>query len=347
MTARDILVPGKDNWFQNYDFNAKYGLKPGDTVILKGNYGDIDARNINGITFLCEGPVSINSFTLYPGARDVNLIGDKSSPLKVSGTRFGIKWDSVGKMILQNIHVDGNPTGFKITHDPGVIYPLDFVELEMDNCSAGNIKLEGYYIGANKLGGPFIKGKITNSKAFNCGWDGIQVRNGSFTIEDCEVDNVGLVFAGGDPAGAGQDHGILVGGNTKDSVIRRCKTSRVSGFGIFNNGFGNHIIEDNEIESKGVGIFVSNHGFNSDLQKVGIQVFNIHRNKITSESGINLRAYKNNDTVKMTINYSDGGKTDVQAGINFNQDKPPVEEPPTRKLKAEFNVYDNGDVEVL
>jgi len=211
-THEKILVNGKDNWFQNYDFNEKYGIQPGDIVVLEGNYGDIDFKKIVGVTFVNRGPVNMKSMTIYPGggAKDIQVFGDQTPGLKYGmqckGTRFAMNFQSVGKMVFRGVSTDGNQVGFKIVHDKATIFPLDFVELEISNCLVQNCSLEAMYIGADHLTGPFIHWNIFKNEVRNAGWDAIQCRVGYGDITDNICDNIGLAKA------AGQDHGILVGG---------------------------------------------------------------------------------------------------------------------------------------
>lgn len=311
-THERILTPGRDNWFQNVDFNEKYGIQPGDTVVLEGDYGDIDFKKIIGVTFVNRGQVTIRSITIYPGggARDIQVLGNQDPAIKYGircispNGRFAMNFQSVGLMTFRGISTDGNQVGFKIVHAQGITYPLSTVDLTIEDCMVSNCSLEAMYIGADHLTGPFISGGIRRNVVQNAGWDAIQCRVGEFIIEDNVCDQIGLKKA------AGQDHGILIGGNTKSSIIRRNKLTNVSGYGIFNNGFGEQIIECNDLQCGGDGIMVQNYSAATDTQKVGYQKFHILNNTIKQGTSYAVRAYRNN-TMPISVVYQ-GNKTSGQ-----------------------------------
>src|SRR6185295_2830840 len=74
----NIIKPNiGDFWHNNSDFNTQYGLNPGDTVVLKaGTYGHIDIAKINGITFINEGQVIVDSWNFNESAKDVRILGN-------------------------------------------------------------------------------------------------------------------------------------------------------------------------------------------------------------------------------------------------------------------------------
>jgi hypothetical protein len=293
--VRNILNIGRNNYFQNIDFNEQFRLVPGDTVVLSGTYGDVDFKRINGIVFVNEGQVIMKSITVYPGggARDIQVLGDQTPGIKYGikcispNGRFAMNFQAVGNLVFRGISTDGNQVGFKIVYAKDVKFPLNHVKLTIENCEVKNCKLEGMYIGADHMqkDGPFITGLIRNCVVKNAGWDAIQCRAGQFQILDNVCDSIGLEGV------RQQDHGILIGGNTKSSVIRGNKITNVTGYAIFNNGFGEQVIECNEGQSGADGIVLQNHSAPYDYQRVGYQKFVIRNNVISQGGQYPVRAY--------------------------------------------------------
>lgn len=315
----NILKNNQSNWFQNVDFNERYGIEPGDFVVLRGKYGDVDFKKINGVTFVNDGPVEMASMTIYPGggAQDICVLGNQTSGLKYGiqfkGNRFALNFGSVGKMEFKGLATDGNQVGFKIVGAQGVVYPINEVDLLIEDCMIENCRLEAMYIGADHLTGPWIKGRIIRNIVRNAGWDAIQCRVGEFEILENDCDNIGIEGA------PGQDHGILIGGNTKNSKIIGNILRRVRGYGIFNNGFGDQEISCNDIECGGDGFQVNNYGAKTDTQKVGYQHFIIHDNYIKPGSGLAGRGYSNNP-MPISITYTNNrtsGKISIHKDIKL------------------------------
>jgi hypothetical protein len=306
--VRDILNVGENNFFQKTDFNEKFNLVPGDTVVLSGTYGDIDFRKINGIVFVNDGQVIIKSITIYHGgdARDIQVLGDQTPGIKYGikcispNGRFAMNFQAVGKLVFRGISTDGNQVGFKIIYDRNVKFPTNKVDLLIENCEVKNCKLEAMYIGADhhSVDGPFIKGIIRNCVVKNAGWDAIQCRAGQFQILDNVCDSIGLARV------RQQNHGILVGGNTKSSTVRGNKVTNVTGYAFFSNGFGEQVFECNEGQAGEGGITVSNASVNTDFQKVGYQKFIVRNNIITSTSPDALKAYKTNNQLPIEVVYT-------------------------------------------
>lgn len=336
--VRNVLKNGVDNWFQNYDFNQRFGLNDGDTVVLSGDYGDIDMKRVHGITFINEGLVTLKSWTIYQGgqAHNVSLLGNQTPGLKygiqIKGTRFAIRWEVTGVCDVFNVSTQDNQVGVKITHIDTIKHAFPYLKLTIKDCAFYDASLEAIYIGSDKLTGPFITGKIINCIVKRSGWDAIQCRVGEFEIIGNYCDSIGLAGA------AGQDHGILIGGNTKSSVIRDNVVTHVRGYGVFNNGFGEQVIEGNTLEGN---IMVQNYGAKTDFQKVGYQKFTIRNNTIFDTDGYALYAYRNN-AMPITVVYENNitaGKTNVQPGVVFN-----VVQPPAKKVAKIITVYSDGSI---
>lgn len=328
MATHTNIIANGDFWGASIDFNASKGVAPGDTVILKGNYGHIEFGKINGVTFLNDGPVTIKSMNIYAGGRDIKLLGNGTAGLergiKIQGTNFGINWEAVGSLEIGYVEIIGNAMGIKVSTQPNVSYPLDYQSLYIHHCKIQGVGQEGMYLGRDELGGPFITGKVIQNSVSDCGRDGIQVRNGVFEVNYNSVTNVGLNGEGI------HDEAILFGGNSKGGICKGNIIQMVPGNGIFCNGAGEFFFVQNTMNVKGPGIFTKSPIVAEDLQKLGYQHITIQGNTITSASGIALQSYKEN-AVPTTIKYYQNattGRTEVMPGITFTTDVPVPNPPP-------------------
>ena len=321
----DIIKPSSgDFWYNTNNFNSQFGLQPGDTVVLRsGRYGHIDITHINGITFINEGQVEINSFNLGNGATNIRVLGNGTPGIqygiRIKGTNgyFATDWTATGDLEIGNVEVAGNNMGFKVTSVPGTAYPLSYQNLWIHDCLVQNTTQEAMYLGRDELGGPFITAKVERNIVRNAGRDGIQVRNGTFEIIDNVVDNVGVGNS------YGHTHGILFGGNTKNGVCERNIVTNVNyGFALFINGYGTFSVQCNTFSSSGSAIFTKNFEKQEDLQGVGYQRFEVHNNTIGSATGRSVESYANANGISVALNAT-GNKTGntfgVQSTVSFTQ----------------------------
>lgn len=314
----NILAPGVDNWFQKHNFNERYGVKPGDTVVLSGRYGDIDFGKIDSVTFINEGPVWLRSMTWYRnwGGHSISVLGNGTPGLKygitIEGTRFAINYSLTGTSEFCNLRIINNAVGFKIVGDTLTKYDYPFVKLNIHDNYISGCSLEAMYIGSDQSVGPFIYWDIQRNRIDSAGWDAIQCRVGQGTIAWNVCTRIGLLNV------TGQNHGILVGSNTKSSTIRNNIVMGVAGYAIFNNGFGEQVITCNTIESN---IMVQNLSYRTDFQKVGYQHFDIAGNVFLRKETTALFAYYNNP-LPIKVDYYNNqvsGGVNVQKGVVFTE----------------------------
>lgn len=317
---RNVFVKGQNLYNQNYDFNARYNIPAGDTVVIPGgNYGDVDFKLLRGITFVNEdtgGVAYLKSFTGYPGmGYDVTLDGSMNPAHKygivIQGTKFGFNVSLTGWIKMNAVEILGNSTGVKIVQDTVTVHARNYCNVQITNSHIRGNKLEGMYLGASNSVGVYMNGLVSNNRVDSTGWDAIQCRVGYFVIEDNVCDSIGLTKE------AGQNHGILIGSNTNGSIIRRNKVTNVTGYGIFNNGFGTQIIECNDVSTS---MMIQSLERRTDFQNVGKKDF-IVRGNIIRGTGITLYAYINRTQgVPMTVQYINNqtpGTPSVQAGIIY------------------------------
>lgn len=320
----NIIKPNTgDFWYNSNDFNQAFGLNPGDTVVLKaGTYGHIDITKIDGITFINEGQVIIDSWNFNESAKNVRLLGNGTASIKygikINGsTNFATRWYATGNLEIANIEVAGSRMGFQVKGEPGVTYATNNQKLWIHDCYLHDTYYEAFYIGSDELGGPWIDSRIENNIVKNIGRDGIQTRNGYFEILNNTIDQIGL------NNNSGHTHAILVGGNTKNSIIRGNTVSNTPyGFGVFINGYGTHTVECNTISSGLAAVFTKNYENQEDLQHVGYQTFDVRNNTLSSSANKSVESYYVNNGIKVSLNYT-GNKTAnptyIEPGIIITQ----------------------------
>lgn len=311
----NVIKPGGDLWYYTNNFNKEFNVNPGDTVVLKaGTYGHIDITHIDGVTFINEGQVIVDSWNFNNGATNVKLLGNGTPGIKygikINGkNNFATRWFATGNLEIAHIEIDGSKMGFQVKTLPYETYPLNWINLSIHDCLIQNTGQEGVYAGADELGGPYMIGKIYNVIVKNTGRDGIQVRNGTFEVYDNVVDGIGT---SNDP---GHTHGILFGGNTNNGICRNNKVSNVKyGFALFINGYGTFTIECNDFKSSGSSIFTKNFNKSEDLQKVGRQEYIVRNNSMTSDNNQSMETYMENNGIPVKVTYT-GNKTSGKAAV--------------------------------
>jgi hypothetical protein len=351
---RDIFTHSGDYYFP-MDFNEYFQLMPGDIVIVPaGKYGSLEIFKANGITFINEGGQAEFKFiSFYQGTQNMAVLGNGSP-----GTQFGFKcyspnhfgglFETVNRLVLQNIHVEGTTMGFQVLTKPGASYPGNEQILNIENCLIEKVKDEGLYLGADALGGPWIVGNIRNNVLRNCGRDGIQVRNGFFNVENNVIEGTG---------GNGEEwhsHGILFGGNSNGGICKNNKVSGVGGIGLFINGMGDFQIQGNSFQSQGSAVFINNYADKEDLQRVGFQRVTIKGNKLVEGNGKSLEVLRDPAKAPQQVDFyynEYSGHLEVQPGVVFNhaaQIPDPVEPVPVKLLwtaiknKRKYNVYSDN-----
>jgi hypothetical protein len=313
---RNIFKPGEDLWNPpDQDFNDAHGINPGDVVAIQtGEYGIVNLHNARGITFINEGgPARFKYFSMYEKTKDMAIVGNVADDIVFSSpANFGSKCETTGNLTMKNIKVEGSTLGIQVVHDPNKTYLSNTVNLLVENVSVDGVGMEGMYFGHDVLGGPFITGEVKNCSVKNCGRDGIQVRNGRYNVNGNIVDNVGL---NGESYHA---HGILFGGNSSGGTLVNNKVSRASGLGVFINGYGEFVIDGNDISSSLAAIFSNNYASDADLQKQNFQRLLIRNNKLFGGDGRTLQIQR--DVLKAPVEvefYSNthSGRLDIEAGV--------------------------------
>jgi hypothetical protein len=194
--ATIILKKGADGIA--YNTNLAATVKPGDTVILKGDYKAINLGNIQGtkdapITFINSGPVNVGGYPSYTAVlngqyfrlisddgqlslgrsdmRGANALGlGESSNVEVCN----IIMQNCGSGILQNPH-NTTPIVNQYFHN-NLIFNLN-------NPDAGG-RSEAFYLGwTGGLGNPFVNCRIEDNLIEDTTGDGIQCANGEFYVK--------------------------------------------------------------------------------------------------------------------------------------------------------------------
>lgn len=302
---------------------------PGDTITLTGTYGDIVLKTARGLTFINKtSQAVINSFTLNPGTRDINLLGNGVPGIKYgikisTAARFTLFWQATGDCEIAWLDLSGK-CGLFMKHcaSESAVYgafPQNFLNADVHDIDVHDTELEGIYAGCDELDlKVLINARIHNVTTRNTGNDGIQCRNGKFIIENNTVINPGAR-----PAFAYDIEGILIGGNTTHSTIRNNTVTGCNGNAIFNDGYGEQIIECNTLESKLSAIYANNNHPTEDLQRVGYFHLVIKNNTLISPQRP-IEVNYSSAGVRFTVDYT-GNKTItnsaayVDPGITFNQ----------------------------
>lgn len=299
------------------DFNKEFGLAPGDAVQLADGMEYIDIGRLNGITFFSETPVEIGSITFHGACFSPRLIGKDNSIKLVKADRFGCMWEAVGTMEIAGVHAAGCLQGFQVLSKPenAAKYIANVQNIYIHDCLVEDSAYEALYLGHYIAGSPcWINGKVERVVVRRAGNDGIQCRNGYFEVLNNTLEDIGL---GGNDSHA---QGILFGGNTKNGIARGNKLARVAGYGIFANGFGDFLFEDNQIQSASSCVFTKNHEPEQDLQKVGYQKFTVKNNTLLPGNGKPVEAYYKTGSVPSTVIYQGNSATGtpyIEQGVTF------------------------------
>jgi hypothetical protein len=203
-----------------YNLNTSSLFKPGDTVLLQGDYKAINLQNIQGtedapITFINKGAVTVGGYAAYT----MNLVGRHFRVMSDDGLlslgrpdfrgsfALGLGESTnveVGNIVMQNCGAGilQNPHGTTPIVDQ---YFHDNHIFNLNNpASLG--RSEGFYLGwTGGLGNPFVNCRIENNLLENLDGDGIQCANGMFFVKN----NVITRYA--QASLANQRNGILFG----------------------------------------------------------------------------------------------------------------------------------------
>lgn len=350
---RNVLKTGTTYvGYQNVDFNAVTGVKYGDTVYVDGDYGDFDAKKIEGVSFLIDPnakrPATFRSFTIYEGAqaRDIHINGKHplfTYGIQIRGTKFGIKWTISGAASVKYCEIDGGGTGIKMVSDTLTRHAYDSLTLEVAYNWVHNIPLEGMYLGSDKSIGIFIYGYVHHNRVTSTGWDAIQCRVGQYRIENNVCDSIGLAKV------KDQNHGILIGSNTRGSRIFNNIVLHVDGAAIFNNGFGLQEILCNNIAGN---ILLSNMQSATDYQGMGYTRFVVQGQNFLRKDDIALTLYSANKGFPTELIYEKNnvtGRAVIQSGVTVRQsgNGPGVPAMCGRRTVRKTLVYSDGTYETI
>jgi hypothetical protein len=267
------------------NFRTTHSIPGTDLVEVEvpaGTYDYFEAHIIENVRFVVTGGQAIlNSFSCKVGSKDIYINGTSES-----GVTYGLKtigsgsfaglFQTVGNLWISGWNADGNAMGIQVSHNPTETYALDYCRLIIENCRMENTgsEGEGFYIGHDSLSTEvLIDMRIRYNQVEDTGRDGIQMRNASTIVcHNNSIINVGL------GAITAHMHGILVGANTNGAYIYDNTGSFIAGNGIFANGFGELVFENNTLVTTGAsdlyGIYTKNYESDTaDLQSVGFQKF--------------------------------------------------------------------------
>ncbi len=342
----DIILPGtleSPTGFYNppgQNLMTTYGLSPGDVIVLQAGY--YDQLYFTGyfdditITSGSTGTVNILGFVNFgPEGKHHKLVGNMAANKNIvinSGLDgyFASSSRASGSIYYRNLDLQDNFMGIQVEHrdNTDLEYPsylLDYQDLTIRDVNIDGTGQEAMYIGSNIVSDHQIYGVIRDCTVANCGRDGIQCRNGIFTIDNNTVTNVGT------NAESAHGHGILYGGGggstniNEKTYITNNTVSDAEVYGIFANGYGYVWIEGNNIQSNTESaIYCKNYESNSeDILNIGFQHFTIKDNSLnTTDPSSPLSIDIRRDPVKCPVTvdlYSDNTLSDgvyIEDGVN-------------------------------
>lgn len=263
---------------------AKYNLQPGDTVAIKDNVDTI--RNIHlgnaslhGITFMNDTAntkqIPLGFFVLGNNAYDIKFLGNGAKKVEhgfklYDKTHFGLSWTCVGDCEASYLDFDSCLIGIQFYAKPDVTYPVQHQNLHAHHISMKHISNESFYLGYVKDVPILMNLKLHDIEIDSSGWDGIQTRNtNSVRITNVSMNGIGLRDHAGD------QHAVLLYNNKDSAVIKNVTVRNCKGIGIFNSGFGDFLMENNDIEVDGQTIY--NRAYNTtdtgnaDILNIGYQ----------------------------------------------------------------------------
>lgn len=383
----DIFKPGTKEKPGHYyapageDFMTKWNLRPGDMVGIKQgpngenfmNNIDIGNASLRGITFINDAsntkPIEIGWFGMGSRCVDVKFLGNGVPSIPYGfklwdPKQLGISFGCVGDIEVAYIEVGGAAMGMQLSTKIGAayVYPVNYQRAHIHHLYIHDVSDEAMYLGWVNDSPILMELNIHDIKIRNAGRDGIQTRNTrKVLIENCDLDGIGTR---GD---WGHDHGVLFGNCIDGAVMRNVKMRNVHGCGIFNGGFGEFVIENNDIESKSPSIFARAYNPDratsdwGDSEKIGFQRHIVTGNVLTPANGVATEVLVKPEAGKrvefIAKNNKTSGKWNMPASViktleNNGPDvstKPvpvpvPVPEPvpvPTAK-KVVAEMYDDG-----
>jgi hypothetical protein len=313
----DILVCGQIPYSKDYyyagtgeDFMKAHNLQPGDTVAIKtGPNGedtlrslDLGLASLHDLVFINDRsntkPVNIGWFGLGNNCYNIKMLGNGSPSVKYGfkfydPNHFGLSWGCVGDLEAAWLVFDGCLMSAQLVTIPGTTYPVSTQKLSIHDIISLNSNQESFYFGYVRLSPIQMDLQAYNLYIRNSGRDGIQTRNTkSVRIWNCDLDSIGMLFKSDPNANWGQNHGILFSNVTDSGTVRNCKLNHVTGNGIWSDGFGDYVWENNNIQSDGETIFIRayNPGLSNwgDDNNTGYEKTVVRCNTLRSGKGVTL-----------------------------------------------------------
>lgn len=337
----DILVCGQipysvDYYFAGYgeDFMAKHGLLPGDTVAIKtGPNGEDTLRNVDltnaslhGLTFVVDKnnktQIKCGWLGLGNNAYDIKQNWKWNGGYGIrfyDSLHFGLSMGCVGDNEACYFEVDGSLIGAQLITTFDHTYPVNYQSLNIHHFLMQNTVNEACYFGYVHLSPIMMKLWVHDFTIKNAGRDAVQTRNTSkVLIENGNIDGVGLTKEWG------QNHCIDFGSCKDSGIVRNVAAKNISGCGIWNDGFGNYLFENNNITSEGESIFTRAYQPNTpnwgDDQNIGFENTVIKCNTFKSSSGVTLELLydtASHKSVSVTaLNNNCNGVFHIPAGVS-------------------------------
>lgn len=299
----DVFDFSKYKWYYagiDEDFMSRHNLLPGDTVAIKDNVDSIynihlGNASLHGITFINDTAntrqIPIGYFALGPKCYDVKFLGNGSKHVQGNGfklydkTHFGLSWTCAGDLEAAYLDFDGCLIGIQLYTKPGIDYPVNYQNFHAHHIRMKHISNESFYLGYVKDVPILMNLNLHDIEIDSSGWDGIQTRNtNSVRIRNCRLNGIGLSNHYGD------QHAILLYNNKDSAIIKNVTVRNCKGIGIFNSGFGDFLIENNDIEADGQAIY--NRAYNTtgkgnaDIENIGYQNMILKCNRFRSGKGV-------------------------------------------------------------
>lgn len=330
----DIIVPGPNSgaatgfWLgPGSNFMTTYSFSPGDVIILNpGWYSTLDFMGYYDDITLCSsntGTVNVTGrINFGPEGKHNKVVGNMAVTKNIvinSGLAgyFACSSRSSGINYFRNLDLQDNFMGVQVEHretsDPEFgSYLLPYQNLTIRDINIDGTGQEAMYIGSNIISPHQIYGIIRDCTIANCGRDGIQTRNGLFTIYNNTINDVGM--NGEDAHG----HGILYGGGGGDATLKTTimnnTVHNAAVYGLFCNGYGHIWVENNTFhggiltaptQAQFSGLFFKNYESNTeDILGIGFQHFTLKNNSFTTVHGdhaVDIR--RDNVKCPVTVDY--------------------------------------------
>jgi hypothetical protein len=331
-------VPQNPTWYYAFageDFNKKFGLNYGDTILLRpGPAGENYYNNIDlglaaseGITLIVQQdlktPLLIGYIELGGKCKDWKIRGETNF-LKYgikfwNKDRFGLSLSCVGEFEASGLEMDGTAMGVQWIATDQETYAANYMNGYFHNIFIHNTSDEAMYFGWSHIQTILMALRIDSIKIRNAGCDGIQTRWTTRTeITNCDLDSIGMRNR------YGHDHGILLGDNIDGAVVRNNVLKHVQGIGIWADGWGTVDIECNSIQAVNWGMMTRNiavlNGVNTDPQNIGYVHYTLKNNTIIPGNGVTMESYFDGQGKTATIeayNNQCPDKFNLASGITF------------------------------